>query len=99
MSDVITDIAGWVPAIVFPVATAAQAFRIAVKRDADGISVIAWFLFGLANIGLYVYTEKYHSIQSIVGLLLTAGIDFVIVGQCIFYRRTGSRSVSATPGA
>ena len=97
MSDVITNIAGWVPAIVFPVATAAQAFRIAVKRDADGISVIAWFLFGLANIGLYVYTEKYHSIQSIVGLLLTAAIDFV--GQCIFYRRMGSRSVSATPVA
>jgi hypothetical protein len=95
MSDVLTDIAGWVPAIVFPAATAARAFRIALKRNADGISVITWVLFGLANIGLYVYTEKYQSIQSIAGLLLTAAIDFVIVGQCIFYRRNASSSVGA----
>jgi len=58
MPDVMTDIAGWVPAVVFPVATAAQAFRIAMKRSADGISMISWVLFGLANVGLYLYTEK-----------------------------------------
>lgn len=95
----IANIAGWVPAIVFPAATAAQAFKIAVKGNADGISVTAWMLFGLANIGLYVYTEKYQSMQSIIGLLLTAAIDFVIVGQCIFYRRKGFTSVGAAPGA
>ena len=95
----ITDIAGWVPAIVFPVATAAQAYRIAMRRSADGISVSSWFFFGLANLGLYVYTEKYQSIQSIVGFLVTAVIDFVIVGQCIFYRRKRFTSAGATPHA
>ena len=95
----IADIAGWIPAIVFPAATAAQALRIAVKGNANGISVTAWALFGLANVGLYIYTEKYQSIQAIVGLLLTAAIDFVIVGQCIFYRRKKFRSVEAAPGA
>ena len=95
---VIAEIAGWVPAIVFPAATAAQAYRIAAKRNADGISVTAWALFGLANIGLYVYTEKYQSIQSIVGLLLTAAIDFVIVGQCVFYRRREATSFGRPPG-
>ena len=90
MSDAMTEIAGWVPAVVFPVATAAQAFRIAVTRNADGISMVSWLLFGLANVGLYIYTEKYLSIQSLAGLLLTAAIDFVIVGQCIFYRKRDS---------
>ena len=99
MPDVMTAIAGWVPAVVFPVAKAAQAFRIAMKRSADGISMISWVLFGLANVGLYLYTEKYQSIQSITGLLLTAAIDFVIVGQCIFYRQKASSSVGATPAA
>ena len=79
-------------------ATAAQAFSIAVKRNADGISMVSWLLFGLANIGLYIYTEKYLSIQSLAGLLLTAAIDFVIVGQCIFYRQMASSSVDTKAG-
>lgn len=44
-----------------------------------GVSSLSWFLFGLANIGAYVLTEKYSSIQSICAFLLTAILDFMIV--------------------
>ncbi len=81
------EIAGWVPAIVFPIATFLQLFKILKEKSADGISLIAWLLFGFSNIGLYLYAEKYFSLQSIFGLLGTAFIDFLVVGCAIILNR------------
>ena len=82
-SNVLVEMAGWIPAIVFPVATGLQLFKIAKEKDARSISKTTWLMFGLANIGLYIYAEKYTSIQSVGGFLGTALLDFVIVGMAI----------------
>ena len=87
MREILTDIAGWIPAVILPAATFLQLVKIARLKSAQGVSISAWLLFGLANIGLYFYTEKYFALQSIIGLFGTAIMDFVIVGMIIVYRR------------
>jgi len=75
----IIALCGWVTVIVFPTATLIQLYSIIKSGTTNGVSASAWFLFGIANICLYVYTEKYTEPQSIVGLLGTALVDFIIV--------------------
>ena len=36
-------------------------------------------LFGVANLGLYGWTGKHLALQSLIGLLGTAALDFLIV--------------------
>ncbi|MBN2803405.1 MAG: hypothetical protein JXR91_09945 [Deltaproteobacteria bacterium] len=83
----ITEIAGWIPAVVLPVGTLIQLFKIVKNSSIEGVSVSSWFLFGLANIGLYIFTEKYFAIQSLVGLLGTALMDFIIVALLIVKKK------------
>lgn len=83
MPPVVVEIAGWLPAVIIPTATAIQLFSIAMQRSAAGVNWFVWFLFGLANLGLYVYTEKYTSYQSFLGMLSPAVLDFVIAGLAI----------------
>ena len=93
MNDTLTNIAGWIPAIILPIATITQLTKIIQEKNSDGVSLITWFLFGVANIGLYLFTEKYFALQSLVGLLGTAILDFAILGVAIFYKRQESVSV------
>jgi len=85
----LTQIAGVLPAIVFPAATLLQLVRIIRNRSAAGVDVSTWLLFGLANIAMYIYTEHFTDWQAIVGLLLTAVLDFAIVGVGLFGYRKG----------
>lgn len=84
MNATIVSLSGWLPAIIIPVATLIQLVDILRRKSAAGVSGLTWFLFGIANIGLYIYTEKYSSIQSIVGLLGPATLDFAIASLTIF---------------
>jgi len=81
MPQIILDIAGWLPAIIFPTATFIQVWAIIQSKSTRGVSAITWLLFGIANIGVYIYTEKYTDLQSIFGFLGTALLDFIIVGM------------------
>ena len=78
---------GWVPAVIFPTASALQLATILRRRSADGVSVPAWALFAIANMCLFVYTEKYGEIESIVGALGTAALNICIVAAAIRYRK------------
>ena len=71
-SNSLVELAGWIPAIIFPSATSVQLIKIVREKTAVGLSVLTWILFGFANIGLYFYAEKYFALQSIIGLLGTA---------------------------
>jgi hypothetical protein len=42
------------------------------------VSVATWILFSFANVGMYLYTEKYVAPQALA-LLLTAVIQAMIV--------------------
>jgi polyferredoxin len=47
------------------------------------VSYLTWSLFGIANIGLYIYTEKYTALPSILGLLGSAALDFIIAALAL----------------
>jgi len=78
------QIAGILPAVVFPAATIVQLVRMMRARSAAGVSVATWLLFGFANLAIYIYAERYTEWQAIVGMLFTAVIDFVIVALALF---------------
>lgn len=83
MNPHIIDVAGWLPAIIFPVATLIQLIALLRSNRLKGISPTTWTLFGIANISIYIYTEKYLAVQTIVGFLGTALLDFGIAGMAI----------------
>ena len=87
MQDSVTNVAGWIPAIILPIATLSQLIKVATVKSTAGVSLISWLLFGIANIGLYLFTEKYWAIQSLLGLLGTALLDFAIVGLILSKKR------------
>ena len=62
-----------------------QLVKIFREQSADGVSAIAWVAFGFANISLYVYTEKYSSLQTIIGMLGQAMIDFTIAFFAVYF--------------
>lgn len=95
MNDILTNIAGWIPAIILPLATISQLAKIIQEKTAEGVSLITWFLFGIANIGLYLFTEKYLALQSLVGLLGTAILDFAILAVALAYRNKESVKADA----
>lgn len=72
------ELSGWLPAIIFPAATLIQLVAILRSNTIKGVSPLTWTLFGIANISVYIYTEKYLAVQTIVGFLGTALLDFVI---------------------
>ena len=78
MPQIIIEISGWLPAAIIPVATALQLISIFKHGSAEGVSGTVWVLFGIANLGLYVYAEKYFEYQAILGLLTPAILDFII---------------------
>jgi len=80
---------GWVPAVVFPTASGLQLLAILHRRCSQGVSIPAWSLFAIANVCLFVYTEKYGEIESIVGALGTAVLNICVVVAAIRYRKPG----------
>jgi uncharacterized protein with PQ loop repeat len=95
----IAQIAGILPAIVFPAATLVQLVRMVRARSAAGVSVATWLLFGFANLAIYVYAERYTEWQAIVGMLFTAVIDFVIVALALFRYRVTTPAAGVRPTA
>ncbi len=89
----LNQLAGILPAVVFPLATLVQLGRILRDRSAVGVSVTTWLLFGFANLGMYVYAERYTEWQAILGMLFTAAVDFAIVALVVCgYGRTRESS-------
>ena len=87
MREALISFSGWIPALTLPTATLFQLARIVKTGSAEGVSALTWLLFGFANLGIYVFTEKYLALQSILAQLLTAVLNFVIVGFILAMRR------------
>jgi hypothetical protein len=83
------EISGWIPAIIILGAIILQLVTMVKRGSSVGVNGTVWLLFGVANLCLYIYTEKYWELQSIVGLLGSALLDFVIAGMA--YARYGMR--------
>jgi len=87
MPDWLFTALGWVPAVIFPAASGLQLLAIIHRRSAQGVSIPAWGLFAVANLCLFVYTEKYDEVESIVGALGTSVLNVCIVIAALHYRR------------
>lgn len=87
MNETLLEISGWIPAVVLPTATLIQLIKIARAKSAEGVSLMTWLLFGFANLGMYVFTEKYFALQTLIGLLGTAVLNFIIVAMIISLRK------------
>jgi uncharacterized membrane protein YfcA len=81
------QLAGILPAVVFPTATFLHFLRLVRTKSAAGANTMTWLLFGFANLAIYIYAERYTEWQAILGMLVTAVIDFVIVGYIWIARR------------
>ena len=79
MKRKLIEISGWLPAFIIPAATLLQLIEVYSATNTEGVSWLTWLLFGVANIGFYIYTEKYTSPQAILGFIGTAVLDFIIV--------------------
>lgn len=86
-SEQIIQIAGAIPAIIFPAASLIQLCALLRRRNADGVSALSWFFFAVANICLYVYTQKYDEWAAIATFLGTSTLNFAVCGLAIYYRR------------
>lgn len=84
------EVFGYIPAIVFPGATIIQLVHLYKSKNSDGVSALSWAAFMLGNLSLYIYTEKYTQLQSIIGLLLTSVLQLVIIAMVIKYRKKES---------
>ena len=71
------------PSDHLPIATLIQLIALLRSNSLKGISPTTWTLFGIANISIYIYTEKYLAVQTIVGFLGTALLDFGIAAMAI----------------
>lgn len=78
LPDWLVNLMGWLPAIIFPGATLIQLIKIIQTNTATGVSIETWLLFSVANVGMYLYTEKYFAPQALA-LLLTAALQASIV--------------------
>jgi len=83
----LADLAGWIPAAIFPSASLIQLLKLVKSRSVEGVSLATWLLFVLANLGMYVFTEKYFHLQSIITNLVTAGVQGTIVILILVRRR------------
>jgi uncharacterized protein with PQ loop repeat len=91
------ELLGWVPAVVFPAATMVQLVEIVRRKTAAGVSITAWTAFAIANVCLFIYTEKHSELESIFGALGTAALNLCIVGAAIRYRN-GPQGNPKRPG-
>jgi uncharacterized protein with PQ loop repeat len=94
----IASLVGWIPALVFPLATALQLAAILRARSAKGVSIAAWLLFALANVSLYLYVGKYGELQSILAGLGTATLNLAIVAAALLYRGNTPNASTASNG-
>lgn len=96
MPDWLFTVLGWVPAIIFPAASGLQLLAILHRRSAQGVSIPAWGLFAVANLCLFVYTEKYDEVESIVGALGTSLLNICIVIAALRFRAPERRPATGT---
>lgn len=80
------EILGWVPAIVFPVASLVQLLVIIRARSAAGVSALTWALFALANICLFLYMEDRYHAQALATTLGTAALQVAVVVLALLWR-------------
>jgi hypothetical protein len=93
MAAWLVDLFGWVPGVVFPVASGVQLMAVVRAERTDGVSVATWLLFSFANVCCYIYIEKYTDPQSF-GYLLAAVLQIgIVVTVCLKRNRARKKQL------
>jgi len=94
------DAVGWVPAVVFPAASVLQLMALLRRGRSEGVSVLTWSLFAVANVCLYLTVAEWTRPQVIVTTLGTALVQVVVVMTALRLRpdKAAKRPDSAPPG-
>jgi uncharacterized protein with PQ loop repeat len=90
---------GWVPAVVFPLASLVQLVVLVRTRDGRGVSAITWSLFAIANVCLWLYMENRMEWQAVATALCTASVQVAVVVLAMKWRKaeTGREVSSRQP--
>ena len=75
-------IAGWLPAVILPLATADQLWTMIRSGSTENVSAFTWTLFLLANLGALFLQRpqtRIAGIQMALAFGLTSVLDVVIV--------------------
>lgn len=98
---VVEDTVGWIPAVIFPMATVLQLVSLIHRGRADGVSATTWALFALANVCLYVTIHEWLRPQVLISTLGTAVLQLVVVVLVLKFRamsRAAKPSTGQSPG-
>ncbi|MET0377887.1 MAG: hypothetical protein ABW049_02755 [Spongiibacteraceae bacterium] len=87
------QLAGIIPAIIFPAASLSQLLTIARRKSADGVSVTTWVMVAIANISLFIYSGNYADPLNIIALLGAAALNVCVAGLAIYFQHIGRLSV------
>jgi uncharacterized protein with PQ loop repeat len=87
----IVELAGGITAIILLTAGLIQLFKILKTKKAAGISSFAWFLYGIAGIGSYIFAEKYIAWQAIFSFLVPGVISLIISVLAYKYNKKRKR--------
>lgn len=87
MSPLVIAWIGVLPAIIFPLASLTQLYAMLSRRSAEGVSIMTWVLVTIANVSMYIYTQKYDEWQSILSMLGAALLNCCVVATALYLRR------------
>ena len=77
--DKISSIAGYFPAILFPLMPLLQAWTLLTSKSAKGVSIPQWILQIFGNIGAYILTGHSGNIKAISAYIVSAIIDVIVI--------------------
>ena len=86
------DAVGWVPAVIFPMASLMQLGTLLRRGRAEGVSAVTWGMFALANVCLYLTIGEWSRPQVIATTLGSALIQAIVVGLVLRLRADKRRS-------
>lgn len=85
---------GALPAVIFPLASLSQLLAMHRQKSAEGVSVTTWVMVTIANISMYIYTQKYSEWQSIMSMLGAAALNGCVVVTALYYQRQKRHTVT-----
>lgn len=88
--DAFLSAVGWIPSVVFPLASLIQLVSLVRRGRSNGVSLLTWSMFALANVCLYLTIGEWTKPQVIASTLGAAAVQVAIV--VVAARLRGSES-------
>jgi uncharacterized protein with PQ loop repeat len=77
--DAFLSAVGWIPSVVFPLASLIQLVSLVRRGKSNGVSLVTWSMFALANVCLYLTIGEWTKPQVIASTLGAAAVQVAIV--------------------